>query len=202
MAKLKTKPTGVGKRPALLIVDASNAFTDPNCVMGAEFSAEVAAIAQLLNRFRTRGFPVYFTTVAYSKPEQGHMFREKADMLNLLVDGSDLVQIDARIAPLASETVITKFAPSAFFETGLKERMLERGVDTVFVTGFTTSGCVRASGVDSLSCNFRTVVVRDCVGDRDPPAHDANLYDLEAKYADVVSLAEALALLDGIAVAA
>ena len=90
----------------------------------------------------------------------------------------------------------------AFFETGLKEQMLAKGVDTVFVTGFTTSGCVRASGVDSLSCNFRTVVVRDCVGDRDPPAHDANLYDLEAKYVDVVSLDQALKLLDGAAVAA
>jgi nicotinamidase-related amidase len=202
MAKLKTKRTGVGKRPALLIVDASNAFTDPDCVMGAEFSTEVAAIAQLLDRFRGRGFPVYFTTVAYSKPEQGHIFREKVDMLNLLVDGNNLVQIDPRIAPLANETIVTKFAPSAFFETGLKEQMLERGVDTVFVTGFTTSGCVRASGVDSLSCNFRTVVVRDCVGDRDPPAHDASLYDLEAKYADVVSLAEAFKLLDSIAVAA
>lgn len=202
MAKLKTKSTGVGNRPALLIVDASNAFTDPNCVMGGDFTPEMAAIADLLAKFRARGFPVYFTTVAYAKPEEGHMFREKADMLNMLVDGSDLVQIDPRIEPLPNETIITKFAPSAFFETGLKEQMLAKGVDTVFVVGFTTSGCVRASGVDSLSCNFRTVVVEDCVGDRDPPAHVANLYDLEAKYADVVSLDEAFKLLESIAIAA
>ena len=194
MAKLKTESTGVGERPALLVVDASNAFTDPNCVLGAEFSAEVSAIAQLLDRFRARGFPSYFTTVAYSKPDQAHIFREKAGMLNLLVEGSYLVQIDPRLAPRPDETVITKFAPSAFFETGLKEQMLARGVDTVFVTGFTTSGCVRASAVDSLSCNFRTVVVHDCCGDRDPPAHEANLYDLAAKYADVVSLHEAFKL--------
>lgn len=202
MAKLTTKRTGVGERPALLIVDASNAFTDPNCILGGEFSTEVAAIARLLERFRTRGFPVYFTTVAYSSPDQGHIFREKADMLNLLVAGDDLVAIDRRLAPLAGETIVTKFAPSAFFETNLKAQMLECGVDTVFVTGFTTSGCVRASAVDSLSSNFRTVVVRDGCGDRDPPAHDANLYDLEAKYADVVSLEEALTLLDAVAVAA
>ena len=202
MARLNTKSTGVGKHPALLIVDASNAFTDPKCIMGGEFSTEVAAIKTLLDQFRARGLPVYFTTVAYSKPEQGRIFREKADMLELLVEGNDLVQIDPRLAPLANETIVTKFAPSAFFETGLKEKMLAKGVDTVFLTGFTTSGCVRASGVDSLSCNFRTVVVRDCVGDRDPPAHDANLYDLEAKYADVVSLDQAVKLLDGVAVAA
>ncbi len=170
--------------------------------MGGDFTNEMAAIVQLLEKFRGRGFPVYFTTVAYSKPEEGHIFREKADMLNLLEEGSDLVRIDPRIAPRADETVVTKFAPSAFFETGLKEQMLEKGVDTVFVTGFTTSGCVRASGVDAMSCNFRTVVVRDCVGDRDPPAHEANLYDLEAKYADLVSLDEAFKLLDSITVAA
>jgi len=202
MARLNTNSTGVGKRPALLIVDASNAFTDPNCVMGGDFTAEMANIADLLENFRGRGFPVYFTTVAYAKPEEGHMFREKAPMLNLLEDGSDLVQIDPRIAPRPDETIITKFAPSAFFETGLKEQMLAKGVDTVFVVGFTTSGCVRASGVDSLSCNFRTVVVKDCVSDRDPPAHDANLYDLEAKYADVVSLDDALKLLESITIAA
>jgi nicotinamidase-related amidase len=202
MARLNTNATGVGKRPALLIVDASNAFTDPTCVMGGNFTTEVANIGQLLETFRARGFPVYFTTVAYSKPEDGHMFREKAPMLNMLEDGNKLVQIDSRIAPRANEVIITKFAPSAFFETGLKEQMLKAGVDTVFVTGFTTSGCVRASGVDSLSCNFRTVVVKDCVADRDPPAHEANLYDLEAKYADVVSLDEAFKMLASITVAA
>lgn len=202
MGKLKSKSTGVGKRPALLIVDASNAFTDPNCALGGEFTAEVTAIARLLDQFRARGLPVYFTTVAYSKPEQAVIFREKVDCLNLLTDGSDLVQIDQRLAPRADETVVTKFAPSAFFETDLKQRMLGQGIDTVFVTGFTTSGCVRASAVDCLSCNFRTVVVRECCGDRDPPAHAANLYDLEAKYADVVSLDEALKSLDNVAVAA
>jgi len=202
MAKLNSESTGVGKRPALLIVDASNAFTDPNCGLGAEFSVEVAAIAQLLERFRASGLPVYFTTVAYSASDQAHIFREKVDLLNLLVAGSELVRIDPRLAPRQHETVVTKFAPSAFFETDLKEQMMANGVDTVFVTGFTTSGCVRASAVDSLSCNFRTVVVRDCCGDRDPAAHAANLYDLEAKYADVVPLDDAYKLLDGIVVAA
>ncbi len=98
--------------------------------------------------------------------------------------------------------LIVKFWPSAFFGTDLKERMCAKGVDTVFITGFTTSGCVRASGVDCVSSNFRTVVIRQACGDRDPPAHEANLYDLGAKYADIVSLDEALRLLETVTVAA
>ena len=98
--------------------------------------------------------------------------------------------------------LIVKFLPSAFFGTDINERMCAKGVDSVFITGFTTSGCVRASGVDCVSPNFRTVVVRHACGDRDPPAHDANLYDLGAKNADIVALDEALRLLETVIVAA
>lgn len=196
MAALDKKDTGIGRKPALLVVDASVGFTDPHCALGAEVGPEVAGIAKLLAQFRAQRLPVYFTTVVYDKPEQASVFRAKLPALNLLRRGSNLVDIDPRLAPRAGETLIEKHWPSAFFETDLAQRMRRAGVDTVFVCGFSTSGCVRASAVDSLSSDFRTVVVSDACADRDGPAHKANLYDLAAKYADVVKLAEALALLE------
>lgn len=199
MPALEKTVVGVGKKPALLVVDASVGFTDPNCPLGGEFSAEVAAIRTLADRFRSLGFPVFFTTVAYSAPEQASVFRAKIPALNLLEAGSPLVEIDPRLGRRPNEPVIVKYWPSAFVGTDLKARLDALGVDTLFVTGFTTSGCVRASGVDSLSANFRTIVVRDGCGDRDPPAHEANLYDLNAKYGDVVSLDQALDLVSGVA---
>ncbi len=106
-----------------------------------------------------------------------------------------MVEIDPRLQRRDDEPVVLKYVPSCFFETGLKERLLADGVDTVFVVGFTTSGCVRASAVDSVSSNFRTIVVPEGCGDRDPDAHKANLYDLDAKYADLISIDDSLALL-------
>ncbi len=202
MATLEKRSTGIGKKPALVVIDASNGFTDPSYPTGSNYDTEVEAIRQLLERFRALGLPIYFTTVAYSSPEQGRVFRAKLPGLEVLEAGSRAIEIDSRIAPGPGETLIVKFAPSCFFETDLKERMRGDGVDTAFVVGFTTSGCVRASAVDCMSANFKTVVVRDGCGDRDPPAHEANLYDLGAKYADVVSLEEGLALLESVAVAA
>ncbi len=202
MATLEKNLTGVGDKPALLILDASNGLTDPSCETGSNYDPEVAKISKLLGRFRELGLPVYFTTVAYTDKEQGKILRAKFPSTNLLQHGSHWVEIDARLAPIAGETLIVKYVPSAFFETDLKERLLADGVDTTFVVGFTTSGCVRASGVDSMSAGFRTVVVKDACGDRDPPAHEANLHDLGAKYADVVTLAEAFKLLESVAIAA
>ncbi len=202
MATLENTLTGVGNKPALLVIDASNGFTDPTCATGSEYGPEVAAIGKLLERFRALGLPVYFTTVAYSDPEQAKVFRAKIPAVEALQVGSKWVEIDSRIAPRGDETLIVKHLPSGFFETELKERLRADGVDTTFVVGFTTSGCVRASAVDAMSSNFRTVVVRDGCGDRDAPAHEANLHDLAAKYADVVSLDEALQLLESVAAAA
>ena len=202
MATLEKNLTGVGDRPALLIIDASNGFTDPSYPTGSSYDSEVANIGRLLERFRALGLPVYFTTVAYTNEEQGKIFRLKLPSTNILQQGAHCVEIDSRLAPRPDETLIVKYLPSGFFETDLKERLLADGVDTTFVVGFTTSGCVRASAVDAMSSGFRTVVVKDACGDRDPPAHEANLHDLGAKYADIVTLDEAFKLLESIAVAA
>lgn len=198
MAKLPSKPTGMGKRPALLIVDAINAFTNPECPLGTAVDAEIAAIGKLQAKFRQLGLPVYYTSQYYTDPSQASVWREKLPATEWLQAGSEWVEVDRRIAPLEGETIIVKHGPSGFFETDLKQRLLGDGVDATVVVGFTTSGCVRASAVDSVSGNFRTVVVPEACGDRDPKAHEANLYDLDAKYADLVSLETALDMLDAL----
>ena len=194
MTTLEARPTGVGARSALLIVDASRGFTDPASPLGADYRDEIARIGTLLGRFRALECPVFFTTIAYGDPGQAAVWRRKLPGLDMLRAGSRWVEIDARLAPAAGETVLVKGAPSAFRDTGLEQRLRRAGVDTVFLCGFTTSGCVRASAVDAVSADFRAVVVSDACGDRDPPAHRANLHDLGAKYADLATTERALAL--------
>lgn len=196
MATLEKATLRFGQRPALIVVDASVGFTDPGSPLGSDADSVVQAIARLLQAFRQRGLPVFYTTVVYDDPSRASVFREKLPVLNELKSGSRLVEIDPRIAPREGEPVLAKQFPSAFFQTDLVERLARAGVDTVLVTGLTTSGCVRATAVDALSHDLRLVVPREAVGDRDQPAHEANLHDIDAKYGEVVALDAALAMLD------
>jgi len=186
----------MGRRPALLVVDVSRGFTDPACPLGSEAGEVVGAIAALLEAFRARGLPVWYTTVIYTSPYQAAVFRRKLPVLELLAPDSRWVEIDPRIAPRADEPVLVKHFPSAFFGTDLAQQLAGAGVDTLYVTGLTTSGCVRASALDALQHNLRLIVPREATGDRDAAAHEANLYDLESKYGDVVSLDDALRMLE------
>jgi maleamate amidohydrolase len=138
---------------------------------------------------------VFFTTVAYDNPNQARVFREKLPSLNVLAAGSQLVEIDPRVAPLADEPVLVKHWASSFFGTDLKARLDAAGVDGVMVTGLTTSGCVRATAVDGLQHDLRVLVPEEAVGDRNQDAHKANLFDLQLKYVDVRPLEQCLALL-------
>lgn len=184
---------GFGERPALLIVDFINAFTDSSCPLGSNLDKEVAATKELLNVFRERALPVHFTTTAYEEGfASGGVFISKVPSLKVLKQNSPLVDIDARLKSEAGEIVWEKKYASAFFGTALASSLAAQRVDTLIVAGCTTSGCVRASAVDSCQHGFRTIVVRDCVGDRSQSAHEANLFDLDAKYADVLSLDEAV----------
>ena len=196
MATLPHERVGPGRKPALLIVDATIGFTDPRSPLGSDSATVMAAIKALLEAFRARGLPVVFTTVSYSHSTQASTFRRKLPLLNLLSEGSEAARIDPRIAPQPGEIVINKRVASAFFDSSLRQTLVDLGVDTTFVCGFTTSGCVRATAVDALQSNFRLIVVRDACGDRDPDAHAANLRDLDLKYGDVVALDEALTMLD------
>jgi maleamate amidohydrolase len=195
MAILHNQNIGLGSKPALVVVDATVGFTDPNSPLGTESSQEVAAIAQLLQAFRQKRLPVVFTTNSYSHAAEASVFREKVPVLNLLVSGGGLAAIDPRILPRPDEIVINKGVPSAFFDSPLRQILSNLRVDSAVVVGFTTSGCVRATAVDALQSNFRLIVVREACGDRDIQAHDANLRDLQLKYGDVVSLESALQMI-------
>jgi nicotinamidase-related amidase len=181
---------GLGEKPALIVVDVNLGFTDPASPLVCDLDGVVAAIAQLLEAFRGAGLPVVFTTVAFDEAarQAASVFIEKVPALLTLEAGSRWTEIDPRIAPLPQEAVLTKNFASAFFGTPLPSILTSHGCDSVVVTGASTSGCVRATAVDALQHNYRVVVPREAVGDRNPAAHEANLYDLDTKYADVMSL--------------
>ena len=195
MATLPSQRLGVGQRPALVVVDATVGFTDPASPLGCESRAERAVIARLLAAFRSRGLPVVFTVNAYGHPSEASVFRARLPVLNLLAADSPLAAISPDLAPQSGEPVLRKGVPSAFFDSPLRQMLVNQGVDSVVVCGFSTSGCVRATAVDALQCNFRLLVVSDACGDRDRPAHDANLRDIGLKYGDVLTLEELLPLL-------
>ena len=191
--------SGYGTRPALLVVDFINGFTDPGTGLGGDFGAELAVTAKLLAEFRARALPVFFTTVAYEPNlRDAGQFVAKVPALSILVKGSEWVKVDERIRPRPSEQVVVKKYASAFFDTRLEMELQGLGVDTVVMAGCTTSGCIRASAVDSMQHGFHTVVVRDAVGDRAKTPHEVNLFDIDAKYGDVVSSGEVLGYLRGL----
>ena len=191
--------SGYGTRPALLIVDFIKGFTDPGTGLGGDYGAELAVTAKLLAEFRSRALPVFFTTVAYeSHLRDAGQFVAKVPALSILIKGSDWVQVDDRIRPWPSEPVVLKKYASAFFDTRLDMELRGLGVDTLVMAGCTTSGCIRASAIDSMQYGFHTVVVRDAVGDRAQTPHEVNLFDIDAKYGDVVSSGEVLGYLRGL----
>lgn len=188
---------GLGEKPALIVVDVNVGFTDPASPLRCDLDEVVRAIQRLLQEFRAAELPVVFTTVAFDAAAKAaaKAFIEKVPALLVLEAGSRYVEIDPRIAPLPEEAVLVKCFASAFFGTALPSILASNGCDSVVVTGASTSGCVRATAVDALQHGYRVVVPREAVGDRNPAAHEANLYDLDAKYADVVGLDDLLARL-------
>lgn len=193
---LERESLGLGERPALVLVDMIEGFTNPECPLGCDCPEVVAANAELLAAFRQRDLPVFFTTVVYHDDSQARVFRARVPALNVLTPESRWVKVDQRLAPRADEVVVEKQWASAFRGTDIDAQLRERGVDSLVVTGLTTSGCVRATAVDGLQYDYPVVVPREAVGDRNMEAHAANLFDLHAKYVDVWSVAEVLAKLD------
>jgi maleamate amidohydrolase len=188
--------SGYGRSPAFLIVDFINGFTDPKTLLGGDFAWEINATRQLLEAFRRGGLPIVYTTTAYRKDlRDGGVFVKKVPSLAILQQGSPLVEVDPRIEPQPGEKVIEKKYASAFFGTDLDAELRKLGADTVVVAGCTTSGCIRASVIDSLQYGYHTIVVREAVGDRAAGPHEANLFDMDAKYADVVHLTDVLVYL-------
>jgi maleamate amidohydrolase len=189
---------GFGHRPAIIVVDMTLGFTDPESPLGSDLDGPIEAIQKLLEAARQAEIPVVFTTVAYRESDKltAAAFIDKVPALLTLEAGSRWAKIDPRIAPRTEEPILNKLFASGFFGTGLSSLLTAAGVDTLIVTGASTSGCVRATVVDALQYGFRPVVPREAVGDRNPDAHKANLYDVNSKYGDVVSVEEILEYLD------
>lgn len=185
---------GFGKQPVVLVIDMITAFTDPSMMLGANLDAEIAASVQLLQAARDAAVPIIFSTVAYDDGQQkdAGIWAMKQAGVSTLAAGSDGVRVDTRLGRRAQDTLLVKKYASCFFGTDLVPRLLARGADTLIMVGCTTSGCVRATAVDACQTGFRPMVVREGVGDRSATAHAQSLFDLDAKYADVVSLQETL----------
>lgn len=186
MSKLKSHPTGIGNSPALVVVDMCRGFIDPSSPLGFECDELIEANIRLVSKFREKNLPVIFTTTLYRDEFEASVFRSRLPDLNILKPGSEEISFLETLSPNKDEKLIEKKFASAFFETSLANHLNQIQVDSVIVSGVTTSGCVRATALDSLQNNFLTIVAEDCVGDRDLNAHQANLFDLQAKYADVI----------------
>lgn len=190
--------TGFGTRPAVLVIDFTLAYTTP----GSPFFAEgvVSAVREtvpLLAAARASGVPVLHTKVLYHPSgRDGGIFVQKVPALRKLVPGEPLAEIDPAVAPAADEIVIVKQYPSPFFGTSLAATLTSQGIDTLILAGCSTSGCVRAGAIDGIQHGFRIIVPRECVGDRHQGPHDANLFDINAKYGDVLPKAEVIAWLE------
>jgi maleamate amidohydrolase len=195
---------GLGRHPALIVVDVNVGFTDPESPLVCDLEDVVNAIQRLLAEMRSAGLPVVYTTVSYDDgdKETAAAFLDKIPALLTLEAGSRWVEIDPRIAPREDEPVLNKLFASAFFGTALASFLTANGCDSLVVTGASTSGCVRATVVDAIQHGYRPVVPREAVGDRNPEAHAANLYDIDTKYGDVVSVDDVLVHLEELAIGA
>jgi maleamate amidohydrolase len=188
-----------GSRPVLLLIDFARAYYDPECQLYAGVEAARASAARLRDAARAADVPVIFTRVEYSADgHEGGVFYKKVAALKAFCTGSPLGDFTPELSPLPGDEIITKHYPSAFFGTALAENLHARGIDTVLITGLSTSGCVRASAVDCLCHGFVPLVVTDAVGDRDARVHAANLFDLGAKTAELVSEAQAADYMAGL----
>lgn len=182
-----------GRSPAVLVVDVVRAYLDPGSPLHAPVQDAVAAAAALVAAARAAAVPVLFTRVRYQPGgADGGLFYRKVPALACFDEGSPFGDFPADPAPQPGEVIITKQYASAFCGTSLAATLAAAGIDTALICGLTTSGCVRASAVDALQYGFAPFVVADACGDRDPRPHRANLFDLQAKYAEVITLDDAI----------
>jgi maleamate amidohydrolase len=190
---------GFGESSAVVVIDFTKGFADPAILGGGNIPDAIANTRELLAAAREAGIPVAFTRHVYAADESNfNLFNVKLPTNNLLKVGHPNAEIVTELLPREGEVVIDKQYPSAFIGTNLASWLAARRVDTLIVSGCTTSGCVRASAVDAMCAGFRPMVVRQCVGDRAEGPHEANLFDLQQKYADVVSLDETLVHLSNV----
>ncbi len=184
---------GFGQRPALILVDFVQAYFDHDCALYAGVEDALASALRVREVARSAAVPVIYTNVVYHEDgADGGVFFRKAPVLKNFIAGNPMGAWPSDLQPADDEMVISKQYPSAFFGTSLASTLQDMGIDTLIITGVTTSGCVRATCVDTMSNGFIPIVVEDACGDRHESPHVANLFDMNAKYADVVDEAEAI----------
>ncbi|MEO6679746.1 MAG: N-carbamoylsarcosine amidohydrolase [Pseudomonas sp.] len=186
---------GFGQKAALLMIDFMRGYTTEGAPLFAPgVVSAVAESIELLASARRVGIPVVHTNIRYHPGHfaDGGIWVKKAPVMKDMVEGNPLAAFCEEVLPTADEVVISKQYASAFFGSSLASMLHAQGIDTVVLAGCSTSGCIRATAVDAVQHGFRTIVVRECVGDRHPAPHEANLFDIDSKYGDVVSKQEAI----------
>jgi len=191
---------GFGARPALILVDFVEAYFARDNPLYAGVDNTLASALRIREAARAAGIAVFYTNVVYHPGgADGGIFFRKVPALEAFITGNPLGAWPAGFEPAADEIVISKQYPSAFFGTSLAATLTAAGIDTLIITGLTTSGCIRATCIDTVSNGFIPIVVADACGDRHEAPHEANLFDMNAKYADVVDEAAAIGYLNGFA---
>jgi maleamate amidohydrolase len=188
---------GFGERPALIVIDLVNAFTDPETLLGSNLDPQVEATNRLLGAAHATGAPVLFSTVSYEEPDlrDSGIWAMKHKGTSLLRAGSPMTALDSRLHRRPQDALIVKKYASCFFGTDLVPRLLSHRADTLILAGCSTSGCVRATAVDACQYGFRPIVVREAVGDRSLNAHEQSLFDIHSRYGDVTGIEEVLTYL-------
>lgn len=185
---------GVGKNPAVLLIDMQVQWNDPDRRLGADMGPALDSIGQLVDRAREYDVPVVYVSSAWEPDgSDAGIWTSKIPALTDIAIGSDGAEIHPRVTPQPGDHLVMKKGPSGFFNTPLDGVLRELGVDTILLAGASTSGCVRASAIDCMQHGYRTLVAAEAVGDRALAPHEANLLDIDAKYADVVTLDAVLA---------
>lgn len=198
-AKAFANRIGFGKRPALVLIDFAKAYFDPECELYADVESALQSALRIRKAAHSANIPVFLTRVAYHRSGvDGGRFFEKTLPLKHFIEGAPMGDWAVGLEPSPDEIIVSKQYPSAFFGTSLSSTLTALGVDTVLLGGLSTSGCVRASCVDAVSHGFRTGVIAEACGDRHPAPHAANLFDMNAKYADVISETEAMQYLSNL----
>jgi len=192
---------GFGKKSALVVIDLLKGYTTEGSPLYAPGVVDACNEApELIDAARKAGIDIFHTQVRYNEHNfiDGGIWIKKAPVLKCLVESDPLAHFDERVLPAEGETVITKQYASVFFGTSFAATLTAAGIDTLIITGCTTSGCIRATAVDCVQNGFRPICVRECIGDRHSDPHEANLFDINAKYGDVISKAECIEYLNGL----
>lgn len=189
---------GFGKRPAVLVIDLAKAWTDPASPVGTDLDQVIRNTVPILEAARQKNVPTFFTTMAFEQDMRdcGSIVMKKKPLQKIMVKGSEWVELHPALGFQSNDVLIVKQRANAFFGTTFLSQLVAQQVDTLIITGCSTSGCVRSTAQYAHDCNFHVIVPEEAVGDRSPTAHDANLFDIDARMGDVVSVTEVLAYLD------